>query len=60
MPRQKSVSASVSGVDTVIAGGMPTSLARHEPAAVHAARRAYRLGRQASWGRDWRPRRGQA
>ncbi|MDX6242264.1 MAG: hypothetical protein QOG10_7217, partial [Kribbellaceae bacterium] len=43
MSRQKSVLTGVSGVDTVIAGGMLTSFARHEPAAVQAACRAYRL-----------------
>jgi hypothetical protein len=48
MSRQKSVLTGVSGVDTVIAGGMPASFARHEPAAVQAARRAYRPARQAS------------
>ena len=32
--------------DTVIAGGKLTSFARHEPGAVQAARRAYRLGRR--------------
>ena len=36
----------VSGAGTVIAGGMLTSFARHEPAAVQAARQAYRLGRR--------------
>jgi hypothetical protein len=54
MSRQQSVLTGVSGVDTVIAGGMLTSLARHEPAAVQAARRAYRLGRRTRlerWGR---------
>ncbi len=48
MSRQKSASTGVSGVDTVIAGSMPAAFARHKPAAVQAARRAYRLGRQAS------------
>jgi cell division protein FtsW len=46
MSCQKSVLTGVSGVDTVIAGGTLTSFARHEPAAVQAARRAYRLGRR--------------
>jgi hypothetical protein len=48
MSCQKSVLTGVSGVDTVIAGGILTTFTRHEPAAVQAARRAYRLGRQAS------------
>jgi hypothetical protein len=47
MSRQKSVLTDVSGVDTVIAEGMPASFARHEPAAAPTARRAYRPGRQA-------------
>ena len=47
MPLKKSVLTGVSGVDTVIAGGMLTSFARHEPAAVQAARRAFRFGRRA-------------
>jgi hypothetical protein len=46
MSRQKSVLTGVSGVDTVIARGMLTSFAWHEPAAVQASRRAYRLGRR--------------
>src|SRR5437016_6176780 len=46
MSRHKAVLTGVSGVDAVIAGGMLTSFARHEPAAVQAARRAYRPGRQ--------------
>jgi len=46
MSRQKSVLTAISGVDTAIAGGMPTSFARHEPAAVQAARRAFRFGRR--------------
>ena len=41
MSRQKSALTGVSGVDTVIAGGMLTS-ARHEPAAVEVARRRLR------------------
>jgi hypothetical protein len=48
MSRQKPALTGVSGVDAVIAGGTPASFARHEPAAVQAARQAYRLGRQAS------------
>jgi hypothetical protein len=44
--RLKSVLTGVSGVDTVVAGGMLTSFARHEPAAVQEARRACRLGRR--------------
>jgi hypothetical protein len=41
MSRQKSALTGVSGVDTVIAGGMLTSV-RHEPAAVEVARRRLR------------------
>jgi hypothetical protein len=52
MSRQKSALTGVSGVDTVIAGGMLTS-ARHEPAAVEVARRRLR-------GRAGLPRRPQA
>jgi hypothetical protein len=46
MSRQKSVLTGVPGVDTFIAGGMQKTFARHKPAAVQAARRAYRLGRR--------------